>query len=339
MFDIENIKQVYRRISKQMKDFLLSEKSREFFIFLFFFFVAGGFWLLQTLNNDYETVFAVPVRLRGVPENVVITSQPVSKLQVRVKDKGTVLLNYMLGKSFYPVSIDFADYKNNRDNMVRIFTARFSKDIVSQLKASTQLLSVKPDTLEYIYSTGMSKRVPVRLQGGVRAGRQYYFPDTIFQPDTVLMYAPEGILDTIDVAYTQYLAMENVTDTVVRQLDLAAQKGVKFVPSSIQMTLPVDIYTEKTVEVPLHGVNFPAGKILRAFPSKVEVTFQVGVSRFRDVTAEDFHINVSYEELLNLGTGKYKVKLKRVPEGVSHVRFNPAQVDFLIEQVSPDYGY
>lgn len=338
MFDIENIKQVYWRISKQVKDFLLSEKSREFFIFLFFFFVAGGFWLLQTLNNDYETEFSVPVRLRGVPENVVITSHPVSKLQVRVKDKGTVLLNYMLGKSFYPVSIDFSDYKNSKDNTARIYTSRFSKDIVSQLKASTQLLSVKPDTLEYIYSTGVSKRVPVRLQGAIRAGRQYYFPDTIFQPDSVLMYAPEGMLDTIDAAYTQYLTMENVTDTVVCQLSLAEQRGVKFVPSSIQMTLPVDIYTEKTVEVPLHGVNFPADKVLRAFPSKVEVTFQVGVSQFRDITANDFHINVSYEELLNLGTGKYTVKLRSIPEGVSHVRFNPAQVDFLIEQVSPEYG-
>ena len=48
MFDAENIKQAYARMSKQMKDFLLSDKSREFFIFLFFFFVAGGFWLLQT---------------------------------------------------------------------------------------------------------------------------------------------------------------------------------------------------------------------------------------------------------------------------------------------------
>lgn len=49
-------------------------------------------------------------------------------------------------------------------------------------------------------------------------------------------------------------------------------------PASIEMMLPVDIYTEKTVEVPLHGINFPADKVLRAFPSKVQVTFQVGLA-------------------------------------------------------------
>ena len=99
----------------------------------------------------------------------------------------------------------------------------------------------------------------------------------------------------------------------------------------------VDIYTEKTVEVPLHGINFPADKALRAFPSKVQVTFQVGMGRFRQIDASDFHIVVSYEELLQLGTEKYKVKLRKIPEGVSKIRFNPEQVDFLIEQIPLSY--
>ena len=99
MFVRRNILRTYLKISREVKDFLLSDKSREFFIFLFFFFVAGGFWLLQTLNNDYEADFSIPVRLKGVPNNVVITSEPASELRIKVKDKGTVLLNYMIRKS------------------------------------------------------------------------------------------------------------------------------------------------------------------------------------------------------------------------------------------------
>lgn len=156
-----------------------------------------------------------------------------------------------------------------------------------------------------------------------------------FKPDSVLAYAPEGVLDTITAAYTQPVKQENVSDTLRQQVSLLARRGVKFVPASIEMILPVDIYTEKTVEVPLHGVNFPADKVLRAFPSKVQVTFQVGLSRFREITADDFHINVSYEELLRLRSDKYTVKLRNIPDGVKQVRFNPEQVDFLIEQISP----
>lgn len=145
----------------------------------------------------------------------------------------------------------------------------------------------------------------------------------------------KGYWDTITAAYTQPVKQENVSDTLRQQVSLLARRGVKFVPASIEMILPVDIYTEKTVEVPLHGVNFPADKVLRAFPSKVQVTFQVGLSRFREITADDFHINVSYEELLCLGSDKYTVKLRNIPDGVKQVRFNPEQVDFLIEQISP----
>ena len=134
-------------------------------------------------------------------------------------------------------------------------------------------------------SEGKSKLVPVRLQGKVTAGLQYYVSDTICNPDSVLVYAPEGILDTITTAYTQKINLENISDTTRQRISLAPLRGVKFVPSSVEATFPVDIYTEKTVEVPLHGINFPADKALRAFPSKVQITFQVGLKRFRSIKA------------------------------------------------------
>ena len=333
MFDRRNIRRIYLNITGKAKDFLLSDKSREFLIFLFFFLIAGGFWLLQTLNSDYEAEFSIPVRIKDVPNNVVLTSEPPSELRVRVKDKGTVLLNYMLGKSFFPVNLGFLDYKG-KDNHVKIYASDFEKKILSQLNVSSKILSIKPDTLEYIYSEGKSKLVPVRFQGKVTAGLQYYVSDTICNPDSVLVYAPEGILDTITTAYTQKINLENISDTTRRRIPLNSERGVKFVPASVEMIFPVDIYTEKTVEVPLHGINFPADKALRAFPSKVQITFQVGLKRFRSIKADDFVINVSYEELLKLGSDKYTVKLKSFPNGINQIRIVPEQVDFLIEQVS-----
>ncbi|CCX62931.1 ybbR family protein [Bacteroides sp. CAG:598] len=338
MFEQRNIKRLFLKTKKQTKDFLLSAKSREFFVFLCFFFIAAGFWLLQTLNNDYETEFSIPVRLRNVPENVVITSDPVSEVRVRVRDKGTVLLNYMLGKNFYPVILDFKNYIN-MGNHVQVQTSQVQKWITGQLNASTALLSMKPDTLEYYYSTGVSKMIPVKLCGNVSAGEQYYLPDTLFTPDSVRVYAPSDALDTMKVAYTLPLNLDNITDTLEREVTLSAPKGAKYIPASVKLTLPVDMYTEKTVEVPLRGVNFPADKVLRAFPSKIKISFQVGMGRFRQITADDFHLVVSYEELVRLGSEKYTVKLRTLPEGVSHVRFNPEQVDFLIEQIPADYGY
>ncbi|MDR0745917.1 MAG: YbbR-like domain-containing protein [Mediterranea sp.] len=323
----------YSRLSKKIKDFLLSKQSREFFVFLLFFFIAGAFWLLQTLNDDFEAELTMPVRLRGVPNSIVITSELPSELKVRVKDKGVALLNYAIARNFYPVNLEFNDYKG-ANNHIKIYVAEFEKKIRSQLNASTHLLSVHPDTLEYIYSTGKSRYVPVKLQGKVTSDRQYYIPDTLYNPDSVLVYAPSALLDTISYAYTEKFILERISDTIIYKAAIRPVRGAKFVPNSVELIFPVDIYTEKTVEVPLIGTNFPADKTLRTFPSKVKVTFQVGMSKFKDIEAENFAIRIPYEDLLRLQSDKYKVTLKTIPIGVSHIRISPEEIDFLIEQMN-----
>lgn len=336
MLNRKKIRYIQSMYFKQIKNFLLSDKSREFFIFLFFFFIASGFWLLQTLNNDYETEFSIPIRIKGIPNEILLTSEPATEIHIKVKDKGTVLLNYMLGKSFFPVNLNFEDYKE-RGNHVKIAISEIEKKILSQLNTSSKILSIRPDTLEYIYSAGKSKLIPIRFLGKVSAESQYYISDTICKPDSILAYAPTEILDTLTAAYTQFIELANISDTVYKQIPLKPIKGIKFIPNTIELLFPVDIYTEKTVEVPLYGINFPANKVLRSFPSKVQITFQVGLKHFREIKANDFTIHVSYEELLNSGSDKYTVKLKSIPKNISHIRILPEQVDYLIEQVN-SYG-
>lgn len=295
--------------------------------------MAGAFWLIQTLNNDYDTEISIPLKLKNVPQDVVIISPPPAELKLRVKDKGTVLLNYFLGKTRYPVTIDF-DAQKASTGHAAIVSAQLNKAILSQLNASTQLLATVPDTIQYYFSKGTSKKVPVKLHGKLRAGREYYLPDTVFSPDSVLVYAPAGVIDTITMASTEWIELDDVTDTIQRELRLVASTGVKYAPQSVNFTLPVDIYTEKTVEVPIQGINFPVDRTLRAFPPKVQLVFQVGLSRFKDFSAKDFHIFVDYEELLKSASDKYTVKVSDLPQGVNHVRVYPAQVDFLIEQTT-----
>jgi hypothetical protein len=337
MLDRRDIRNIYSKLSKKIKNFLLSEQSREFLIFLFFFIVAAGFWLIQTLNKDYETELNLPVQIEGVPDSVVLTSPPPAELYLRVRDKGTALVNYMLGKGVYPLILNFADYKG-KNSRVTLPINLFEKEIQNRLSASTTILSVHPDTIDYIFSRGKAKRVPVCLQGQVSAGQQYYVSDTLFNHDSVRVYAPANILDTIRAAYTRPLIANNISDTTRRRIALQQVKGAKFVPNEVEVTLPVDIYTEKSVEVALTGVDFPPNMVLRAFPSKVQVRFHVGLKHFRSIQAKDFVIHVSYNELLKLGSDKYTVKLTSHPAEVSRIRITPPQVDFLIEQESPSNG-
>jgi len=329
MFDKQNIHLHCLEISKKIKDFLLAKKSREFLIFLFFTFMSFSFWLLQVLNDDYETEYNVPLRMKNVPDNVVLTSELPSNMKITVKDRGTVLVNYSWGQRFLPVTLDFAEY-SDKGSQVRIPAMTLVKKVSAQLSQSSKLLAIKPDTLEFIYTKGAAKTVPVRICGSITPERQYYVSDTIFSPDSVKVYAPKAILDTITAAYTQLVNFEEVSDTVKERVFISPVKGARFIPEYSDLTLKVDVYAEKTVDVPVIGVNFPHDKVLRTFPSNAKVTFQIGLSRFMEVGPEDFLVVVDYNELQN--EDKCKLQLMEMPKGVNHIRVNPKEMEYIIEQ-------
>lgn len=331
MFDMKNIRARYSRTLQKIRDFLLSKKSREFLIFLFFVLVSFSFWLLQVLDDEYETELAIPIRMKNVPENVVMTSELPSELRIGVKDRGTVLVNYMLGKTLYPLILDFPEYVG-KGNHVRIHSSELLKRISGQLNQSTKIQSVKPDTLEFVYTQGKGKKVPVKLYGEVKTDRQYYISGITYSPDSVMVYAPKAVLDTLEVAYAQLLDEEEVSDTLRKRVPIQPIKGTRFIPSYSDITLMVDIYAEKKVEVPVRGVGFPADKVLRTFPSKVQVSFQVGLSHFKEMTSDDFAVEVDYKDLENNTDEKCRPTLIVLSQYANHARITPQEIEYIIEQ-------
>lgn len=326
-----------RRYIIKTKEFLFSRKNRDFLVFLFFFFVSTIFWLLQTLNETYEAEIEIPLGLTNVPSDVVITTDLPDGLTVTVKDKGSVLMNYLYGPSFSPVQVDFDSYDDNRiSGRVQLLPADIQKAVYTRLLSSSRIVAIRPDTLEFFFNRGAYKKVPVRLAGAVETNPSYYLADVRFVPDSVVVYAPPAILDTVSAAYTQPVAYNTLSSDYSDTLQLGRVRGAKFVPSGVRVRLNVDIYTEKTVEVPVERINFPPSKDLRTFPSCVKITFRVGAALFKSITAEDFVLAVTYEDILNNTSSKLPLRLKSVPEGVSNVRIEPAEVDYLIEEVDEE---
>ena len=307
LFGKMNIKKFFKDILNKIRNFLLTEKFREFLVFLFFVVISFGFWTLQTLDGNFETEFTIPLKLKDVPKEVVITSDLQDEIKVRVEDRGTVLLNYMLGRSFLPISIDFSDYANNAS---RVFlpSEDLKKKVSSQLNSTTKLLSIYPDSVGFVYSRGMYKKIPVSISGNISPGIQYYISDIKDYEDL-----------TENTSFRTYL----------KRID-----GVKYEPSYCDVTISVDMYSEKTVEIPVVGIGFPENKTLRTFPSKVKVTFKVGLSDYSNVDTSDFQIGVKYEDLLQSSKDNIELIVTTSNPNVSNIRVNPSTVDYLIEETA-----
>lgn len=330
MIGNEELKRYRSIVIQKIGNFLFSEKNRKFLIFLFFLMVSTIFWLIQTLNDDYETEVTMPLRLKNVPDNVVLTQEPPKEIRLDVQDKGTVLMNYLFGQTFYPLTIDFKEHA--KSGHVQIPLSSLQKSINAQLATSTRVISEKPDTIDIIYTQGEAKKVPVRLTGKFTAGKQYYIAKVRVQPDSVMVYAPHDLLDTLRSMPTAYAEMSDLCDTTCVEIPLRRIKGVKTIPGSVKARFYPDIYTEKSVEVPIVGVEFPKDKTLKTFPSKVKVSFQVGLHLFKSITAEQFRIEIPYEELSKCTSDKYTLHLKTMPKELKRIRLSPESIDYLIEQ-------
>ena len=262
---------------KKIKAFLFSKANKEFLIFLLFFVISSVFWLLKTLDEEYEQEFNIPVRMVNMPENAVFTTDVPSSVKVTLKDKGIVLLRYMYATHFQPVVINYKDYAP--DNMdISISGVDLRRKIMSVIASSTRITSLRPDGLNISYIIGEGKRVPVNFMGDVRVSSPYFLSHVKCWPDSVMVYASPERLAQITSVDTKKQTYSNFKDTAFCTVPLAHMDGVKLVPSQVKVGLFPDMYTEKTVEVPIVGVNFPADKLLKTFPSKVDVTFQVGLN-------------------------------------------------------------
>ena len=320
------------QIFKVVGNFLFSSLNKEFLIFLFFLLLSGAFWLMMALNETYEEELKVPVRLVGMPRNAVMTDEPADTVKVTVRDKGFTLVTYKYGHWFRPLTFKFATYANEDQGHGAIPAVDIIKQVQSQLYGSSKLLSVKPEKLDFYFTYGASKKVPIRFRGKISTSKSYYLAHTEFSPIMVTAYANKKVLDELKYVEIEPFNYRNLQDTIRRNVRLQKIRGVKLVPSTVRLSVYPDVLTEESIEVPVSAVNMPVGMVLRTFPSRVTVRFTIGASQFRMIRPEQFNVVVDYQALAENPSDKCTLQLRSVPSSVSKAKLELDKVDYLLEQ-------
>lgn len=319
-------------VTRKLRRILFVRRYKDVLIFLSFLFVSAAFWLFLALGEENQIELEVPLRLNGVPHNAVVTSELPSKIRVQVKDRSIELLAYRYGITLRPVVIEWSEYESQGLHP-KVLMADVQRKVASQLMSSTRIMQIKPDTLDFIYTYGTSKRVPVVFDGEIETGSQFYVVKMEFSPDSVLAYAPQDQLSQIREAATKKILRSNVTDTITFMAELRSPKGVKYSPDRVRAKCFVDMFTEKTVDVPVEGEGFPNGYVLRTFPSKVRLTFQVGVKEYNSVDASSFKVVVKYADVKDGGhNDKCTPQVISMPQAVRRLKVSPDKIDYLIER-------
>lgn len=315
-----------------LKTSLSRKLTRDVLVFLMFCLASAVLWLFQTLHEDYETEVQIACVLTNVPNGVIVTEDLPPQLSVTVKDRGSTLVSY-LWKEMPPLAIDFSLHDQGQAfGHVVLSHNEIQRMLFPLLQSSTRIVSLHPDTLVYYFNRGVKKRLPVTFHGDVETSPQHYLEAVRIEPDSVTVWGDKAVLDSMKTVSTMVTNLSGLTRTHEQMVDIAPIRGAKIEPQQVMITAEVDVYTDKKVRVPIVGTNFPGGYNLRTFPSSVLVSFSIGSRQYKKVTAENFVITATYEELLEQPDSMLTLQLRSVPEGVTQVKIIPERVQFLIEK-------
>ena len=302
--------------------------GREFLLFLFFFSVSCSLWLMMTLNKYYETEIEIPLRVKKIPDDIYAVSTGNDRITLKIKDRGTVLLNYKI-QTFLPVSAEYNDFRKQSGELT-LPTGALKKQISGQLATSSEIISISPDTIRY-YTQESTQKYPVEFCGKISSAIQYEIGDIKITPDSVWVFGPKTATDTIDFIYTLPIEKSELRDTLSFDVKLQNIEGVKYSSEKVNVKIPVTPYTEKTFSADIKGIGFPDAYKLKAFPSKAKITFNVNIQQIDSIKEKDFAIGIMYGDILGNKSDRVKLTLLKSPDNVRDIRVIPNEVEYLIE--------
>ena len=281
------------------------------------------------MSSNYETTLKIPVKVVGVPDNVRVLTQADEYLTVSIGGKGTALLKSGRAKNKRSVSVSNSRFNMNQGR-ASLSTLILRDSVASMLPPSVMIRSIQPDSLSYTYALQHVLKVPVAYDGTLGSADQFYLERIEFSPDSVQAM----VLLADSTVSAAYVCVDNLVlnaDTLVLDAGIKPVPDVRFTPSEVRMTVLSQQYTEKSLEVPVKGVNFPDGVMLKSFPSRAVVTFWVKMSEYDRVGAQDFTVVVDYNDIAGRDVSKAELRVFSQPANVRNVRLQTRSVDYLIE--------
>ncbi|MDE5420255.1 YbbR-like domain-containing protein [Labilibaculum sp. DW002] len=326
---------------KKIKAFFDPEKitsNKKLLVYVFFVGIATIFWFLNALSKEYTTNVNYPVRYVNLPKSKVLTNELPSRLTLKVTAFGFDLLRYKLSTAFLSNPFDVNKYTNNRlENesikKYHLLTSQITNRFEKELSSSIRLQSISPDTIVFELSPILEKKVPIQLNISNAFEQQYMLGGEIsLSQDSVVVKGPSSILDTIFKVETELLVLSDLDKTVKKNVDLKEKKGIEFLQKKIEVTVPVEQFTEAKKTVLIRANNLPDSLVIRLFPRDVKVSYFVGLKRYDNVSADHFDFVVDYKQTLSTESNRLAISLIGKPTFVSNVRFYPQDVTYLIEK-------
>lgn len=322
--EIKNLIEQWRR---QLGGALKTPRGKDVVTYLVFVCVAFVFWLLLSLDTEVQRDYDIPFQITEIPDSVTMISTPPTTINVGVQAKGSQLLRFNWGR-IAPLKINFREFVDDENNW-SVSSVKLESKMREYFGNSVLINSIRPDSLKLIYTSIPGEKVPLEIDIDVNPNLQYIISgDITTNIDSVMVYSPEGRSIPSKVV-TEKVVRRNLKDTTTVEVKFKHVAGVRFIPDRVSVKIPVEPLIAKRQVVRIHPENLPNKRDVITFPSRVEVSYLVPMSRYND---EDDHIQ-AFVDFNDIATSRHKaaVHLSLLPPYISNVSIVPDSVEYVIE--------
>jgi YbbR domain-containing protein len=310
----------------------LSEtERRRASVFITCLLLAISAWIVVTLSNSYNYNVKTRLIYRNTPQRRAFHSLQSDTVSITQKAQGWKILFSKLKQSKKTVAIDLRRLEYDSHIVLSSQLATINANRPTEAK----IIAFNPDTLYFDFTRRSVRRVPVKLVKSLLYQRQFgQSGNIVVKPAYVTISGPTNRINKIKYWPTDSLVLKNVSDKINTGVNLvpSTEGNISIYPKTVQVKIPVEEYTEKTISLPVTisgNVNFYSIKV---FPQRVKVTFTTSLSNFANLDEPLFEAEVDMHLWRAYNYTTLPVKITRLPAFCKVVSIQPRNVDFIVKK-------
>ncbi|MDB5116252.1 MAG: YbbR-like protein [Mucilaginibacter sp.] len=288
-------------------------------------------WLVITLSNTYNYTVKEILTFRNAPQKRAFHSLQSDTVNVTVKGNGWQMLLSKINEENKLIKVDL----RTLDSEAYVVLSSQLQEINAEKAVNNEIVAFSPDTLYFDFTNRSVRRIPVQLVKSVRYEQQFTQSGNItIKPSYVTISGPSNLIDKITTWRTDSLVLKNISEDVSSSVNLAPppEGNISIYPKTVQVNIPVDEFTEKTMQIPVKLVDNNAFFNVKIFPQKVKVTFITSLNRYADITEDLFEAQANLNLWRQYGYNVLPVKITRLPAFCKIVSVEPHNIDFIIKK-------
>lgn len=306
-------------------------KKRKVKVFLIILVFSALAWFINNLSFSYNSNTYFELDYVNTPRELLLTSEPQKKIDIKLKALGFQFLGFELRKK--KVAIDMSKIKR-KDSIYYISPDIYRRQIEGQLPNSMTLLEIEDDTLFFNFTTLVTKKVPVIPRVDYSLAANFMLEDSItVSPSTVVITGAKNEIDTISGIRTAYLDLNNVDEDFVQNISLVKPKSLEtivFSSNSVAISGKVFRFSEKIIEVPVTVINLPDNVKVRTFPDSVQVVSQGKLENMKEFDSDNFQIVADYSNVSGDENNTLPITLEKYPKNIKNVRLLVNEIEFIL---------